>query len=199
MVESTEDFMMLYGSPKFLDSKLVKSFAIVSPAFPAIWEDEYSVTLSRLSERPAIDMSVLSGFDPIEATLANEPAIPTERCDGSIDMLNGVLPAPAKSSVSGLLKVEGWLAANAASGTLAQATYVTLTDSEGKRIFLRTHGALRPDVGAHYKQPGLAAAGYNTTVDISALSGTYALGLAYREGSVLKVCGPRGQSISVRQ
>jgi hypothetical protein len=100
-------------------------------------------------------------------------------CDGSIDSISGAPPDPSKLNFNALelLKIQGWLALSAKDGTLFDKTFVTLTDINGKRIFISTNGQVRDDVGAAFKKASLNAAGYNTQIDLSMLNGTYTLGM----------------------
>lgn len=75
------------------------------------------------------------------------------------------------------LNVQGWLALSTKDGTLFDKTFVTLTDINGKRIFISTNGQVRGDVGAAFNKISLNAAGYNTLIDLSMLNGTYTLGM----------------------
>lgn len=50
-------------------------------------------------------------------------------------------------------------------------------------------GVPRPDVAAHFKNQGLASAGFNFITDLSAVPpGTYQVWLAYSDGNALKYC-----------
>lgn len=100
-------------------------------------------------------------------------------CDGSIDSISGAPPAPSKLHFNAMdfLNVQGWLALSTKDGTLFDKTFVTLTDINGKRIFISTNGQVRGDVGAAFNKISLNAAGYNTLIDLSMLNGTYTLGM----------------------
>lgn len=109
-------------------------------------------------------------------------------CDGSIDLIDGVSPVPSKFNVMELLKVHGWLARSTKDGTLFDKILITLTDGIGNRVFISTNGQARSDLGVAFKNPSLNAAGYNALIDLSALSGTYTLGLVGVYGSKIYNC-----------
>ena len=115
-------------------------------------------------------------------------ALSTTHCDGTIDIVNGIFPAPAELSVSGSLKVDGWLAVSVDKATLPEAVYVVLTDSQGKHSYFRTRQTLRPDVGDYFKKSKLNESGYTVTADVSKMVGQYTLGLAIKEANQIKIC-----------
>jgi hypothetical protein len=75
-----------------------------------------------------------------------------EKCEGFIDRINGESSIPAKFSVSGLLRVEGWLATSVDKGTLPEAVYAILTDTQDRYKYLKAHFIHRPDVGPYFKK-----------------------------------------------
>lgn len=111
-------------------------------------------------------------------------------CDGSIDSINGAPTDPSKLNFNAmeLLKVQGWLALSTKDGTLFDKIFVTLTDINGKRIFISTNGQDRGDVGEAFKKTSLNAAGYNALFDLSMLNGTYTLGMGGIHNSEFYSC-----------
>ena len=114
--------------------------------------------------------------------------VEADRCDGSIDVLDGASPMPASVATTHFLHVRGWLARSAAAGELPETTYVTLTDAAGSRWLIAARGTPRPDVAAYFRQPRLVDAGYAVAADVSALDGEYSLGLAYGDAGTLVLC-----------
>lgn len=200
LVESTTEFAMLFGKREYLRSKVVKSIVIEPSGVHYLWKDQYAVVFSRLETAPPIEVSSIAGIEKVQdrwqdanAVTVDSPSsestvVTAEHCDGYIDSLNGVFPAPASFSASGLLQVGGWLALSVDTAVLPEAVYVVLTDVSGRQRFIRTHVFPRPDVGTYFKKAELNRSGYTTTADISALEGQYTLGVAVRQSDRLMIC-----------
>jgi hypothetical protein len=189
LIENTAEFGMLYGKDRFLNGKVVKSIAIAPrDGKTLLWKDEYTITLGKIKTSAPIDMSKIYNFDGFDDELSDSKVIAAEKCDGSIDVVNGMFPTPAKFSASALLNVNGWLAVSVDKAALPEAVYVVLTDAQGKHKYLRTRVTFRPDLGAHFKKPELNKSGYITMADISALEGQYTLGLAIKQTNKIKIC-----------
>lgn len=109
-------------------------------------------------------------------------------CEGSIDLMNGAGATATTLRSTDRLKLQGWLVHSTTSGTLFDATYLTLTDEKGKRVFVETSRETRPDVGAAYKKPVLDASGFNALLDLSTLRGRYKLGLGGVQGTEFNSC-----------
>jgi hypothetical protein len=153
-----------------------------------LWKDEYVITLSKIKTGAPIDMSKIHKFDGFDDELSDSKVMAAEKCDGSIDVVNGMSPTPAKFSASTLLNVNGWLAVSVDKAALPEAVYVVLTDDLGNHKYLRTRRTPRPDVGAYFKKPELNESGYSTIADISTLAGKYTLGLAIKQSNKIKIC-----------
>lgn len=188
LVENTYEFGLLYVGSSTLTGKGVTSFSIAPSMGRALWKDTYQVVFKQLDMPSTFDVSMLDKLDEAAADPASHPVSIAEKCDGSIDFVNGVSPAPARFTASGVLGVRGWLAKSVDQGALAESVLLVLSDSNGKRIFIRTRQASRPDLGVHFKKPALNAAGYTSTADVSTLDGNYTLGLAFKEGGHIKIC-----------
>ena len=126
-----------------------------------------------------------NGFDD---ELLGLELVMADKCDGSIDSVNGTTPSQATFPNSAKLMVSGWLAVSVDKATLPEAIYVVLTDAQGNRKYLKTHVKTRPDVGAYFKKPELSRSGFSTIADISTLEGQYTLGLAIKEAGKIKLC-----------
>ncbi len=189
LVENTAEFGKLYGEPKMLDGKSVKSVTIAPRQGPTrLWNDHYRIRFSRIARGAVVETSAIDGFDRFEDDLSGMDVVSADRCDGSIDVVNGVRGYPSRITASNFLDIRGWLAAAASTGTVPDSVYVVFTDVHGNRRFLRTRTNPRPDVGAHFKQPALSEAGYITHADISSLNGDYIVGLAMKRGRQLAIC-----------
>ncbi|TAM60804.1 hypothetical protein [Rhodanobacter denitrificans] len=141
------------------------------------------------------------GIVPISSVKARKPAFDTlvdlpvdvkekldVECDGSIDALNGALPASAEIKDADGLLVQGWLAYSAKRGVPFDRTVLTLTDDLGRVRFVDTHIQDRPDVARAFKQPGLSSTGFKATVDLTTLDSSYKLGLAGIRSGKLITC-----------
>jgi len=133
---------------------------------------------------PAALAEVLDG--PIN--LSSYQTVTAEKCDGSIDVINGISPPPAQLSTSGLLKMTGWVAISVDKGTLPEAVFMVLSDDKGNHKFFKTRSTSRSDVGAHFKKPELGNSGYISNVNVSALTGTHILGLAVQQSGKIEIC-----------
>ena len=140
---------------------------------------ESLLSLARRSSRSCIFQDV-PGEGYIE--------MPPVSCDGSIDMVNGISPAPQQTQASGVLSVGGWLAVSAKKGIVPDDIFVTLKTPGGAIRYIKTRRGSRPDVNRAFQQPALGDTGYSTTVDISALNGEYLLGLARAYKGKLERC-----------
>lgn len=189
LVENTAEFGMLYRESKFLDAKLVKSITIAPRRGPTwLWHERYTIRFSRIARGTAIDTSAIYKFDRFENDLSGLTIAAADKCDGSIDVINGILGFPKSIAASTLLEIYGWLAVSSATGEVPDATYVVLTDAQGKQSFLKTRVSPRPDLGSYFQQPSLSQAGYVTSADVSSLAGQYTLGLAMRRANQLAIC-----------
>ncbi|MGE1175775.1 hypothetical protein [Pseudomonas sp. BW7P1] len=109
-------------------------------------------------------------------------------CEGSIDLMNGAGATATTLHATDRLKLQGWLASSTKSGTLFDATYLTLTDEKGGRFFIETNRETRADVGAAYQKPALNVSGFNGLLDLSTLRGRYKLGLGGVQGAEFSSC-----------
>jgi hypothetical protein len=187
LIESTDEFLLMYNKPCYLDAKIVKSFSIGLPdEINNLWNKEYEVTFKQFKNKIYNQMKFMS-FEGIDEKLLNYDDT-LEKCDGSIDMINNLSPVPDNFFASNLLKVSGWVAISASKAILPQEVFIVLIDNQGKHFFLKTHRMLRPDVGEHFKNSQLDASGFCTFADISAFKGQYTLGLAVMHSGKLKIC-----------
>ena len=201
LIETTAEFGMLYDKMVYLDGKLIKAITITTRnSWFKFWDDEYTVTFSQVGKTAPIDTSKIYIYDQFDDNLSSSKVSVAKKCDGVIEAINtpppigGLLllgrptPVPADLAVSNYLFVSGWLAASVDKGTLPEAVYVVLTDSQGRHKFLRTRQIIRPIVGAHYNSLSLNKSGYSTSADISALEGEYTVGLSYKISGNVLIC-----------
>ena len=188
LIDTTDEFGMLYGNKGlFLDSKMVASIMITSRhSGYKLWKDRYTITFSQIQTGPKVGLSEIYKFETFDNVSIGAPA---EKCDGFIDIINGMPSSTMTLSVSNYLQVQGWLVESVANSVLAESTYVVLTDLQNQHKSLHTHVMSRPDVGAHFNKPELSQSGYRTRADISMMKeGDYILGLAIKQSGEIKRC-----------
>ncbi len=150
-----------------------------------LWQDSFAVTLRRLpiAPQPAVRALILARpTDPPPALTSAADAGPTKDC--SLDDVDDQLPGEAPLAVGDHLRLRGWAAISVAPATLADQLFVRLTDAAGRsRVSAVAGREPRPDVAAHYGQPALTNAGFDTRIDLAGLSGPATLSLeALRDG-----------------
>ncbi len=109
------------------------------------------------------------------------------QCDGSIDLINGMLVKPGIIS-SGTLSVEGWLAVSAKDGIVPDYIILTLKKPGNPVKYIITKRNQREDVKLGFKQPKLINVGFNAIIDVSKLSGEYELGLVWGYQGYFQEC-----------
>ncbi len=190
LIEDVNDFAALYGGVEKMPDKRVVSFSIASPHGTLQWNEAYEVTFRAAATAPPMDTVALHDFDAALNTDDTRNILPVARCEGGIDAVNGVSPPPAAFAASGILNVHGWMAKSVSPGIVPESVLLVLSDDQGRQHFFNTRKTPRPDVGIHFKDPVLAAAGYVSKIDVRSLDGEYTLGLAYREGEHIRLCPP---------
>jgi hypothetical protein len=187
-VGTAEEFGLLYAGAGTLDHNLVRAVTVRIPEGAWAWQDRFDIEFTPLSY--GTDPGVLARFNLARPVSADQvsPIEQAENCDASIDVINGISPAPTAFSAGRLLQVSGWLAKSASQGQVGGQAWLVLKSEAGDSFFIPTRNMARPDVGAYFKQPALDSSGFTTSVDISSIQGAFTLGLAYTEGSTLKLC-----------
>lgn len=188
LVENTYEFGLQYTGKFSLKDKRVNSFSITPTMGNFLWSNTFDVVFKEVNFDFSMDTSMLDKIDQYATDSANQYVSMAESCDGAIDFINGVSPAPTQFAASGLLSVHGWLAKSIEQSLLAESALLVLSNSEGRQTFIRTHQTRRPDLGVHFKNPIFSTSGYTSTADVSALDGHYTLGLAFRDGGAIKIC-----------
>lgn len=190
LIQDVDDFAALYGGVKNMPDNRVVSFSITSPHGTLQWHEAYDVVFRTAATLPPMDTSKLHDFDAALSTDGTLDIVPGARCESAVDAVNGVSPPPAAFAASGILNVHGWMAKSVSPGIVPESVLLVLSEGQGRQHFFKTRRTPRPDVGVHFKDPALAAAGYATKVDVRSLDGEYTLGLAYREGDQIRLCPP---------
>lgn len=109
------------------------------------------------------------------------------QCDGSIDLINGLLVKP-ENITCGKLSVDGWLAVSAKDGIVPEYIILTLKKPGNPVKYIITKRNQREDVKLGFKQPKLINVGFNAIIDVSKLSGEFELGLAWGYQGYFQEC-----------
>ncbi|MBC7489465.1 MAG: hypothetical protein H7240_05215, partial [Glaciimonas sp.] len=187
LIESTDEFGLLYGGLNYLNNKSVKSFTISQINSTHQWNNTYEVTFKKIKSNQQGDISKIFEFNKFTENSLKDNISLVKRCDGTIDTLNGTSPL-IKSTVNKLIRARGWLAKSAENGAVGDSIFLVLRDSTGKFKLISTKKVMRPDVGAHFKNSALDSSGFESIAIMEAASGDYTLGLAYTEGDKVMVC-----------
>ncbi|WP_131781208.1 hypothetical protein [Legionella gresilensis] len=188
LIENTQEFALLYTGIYSLSHKKVTSFSISPINHKEHWQDVYDIKFKKVTLAAPRNMSNLFKFDKILDASEIHNISTTSKCEGSIDLINGMNITYKPAVVRNLLTVTGWLTQSTAQSLLPQRTLLVLKDKAGKTIFIKTHKMLRLDVGNYYKNLVLDNSGYTSSADVTKISGTYALGLAFLEREQIKIC-----------
>ncbi|STX50450.1 Uncharacterised protein [Legionella busanensis] len=166
----------------------VSSFSISPINHKEHWRDVYDIKFKKLTiATPKRDMSGTLKFDKL-LNAAKKYTISTAlKCEGSIDFINGMNLTHQPLVVRNLLTVKGWLTQSTEQSLLPQSTFLVLSNTR-ETIFIKTHKMLRIDVGNYYKNRALDNSGYASFADVTKISGTYTLGLAFLEKDQIKIC-----------
>lgn len=191
-VSSTREFLQVQEGSAEAAPARVRSLRIrVDRAGRWLWSDTYELrlaplkiahsdtSLSRRAVAPALRDAPLGGR--IDSTLV---------CDGSIDRINGLSPAPSSVRTSATIHLDGWTAVAHREGRLADQVLVAVTAADGKVRYFPTRVKARPDVSDHFKQPGLLNSGFEASIDIGALGPQLRLQLALVSQGRLIHCEP---------
>lgn len=195
LVESTLDFASMYGGIDYLDWKRVRSFVIGTEGSKRTWTREFRVTFKTMKMKPIVDPR---RFYTLDEVVPDVPELAATNCEGVLDVANGMSPVPGAFSAKGLLRIEGWLARSTKPAAIPDSVFAVLTDAQGRNTLFATRREKRPDVGRYFAQPALDAAGYVAYLDIATLEGTYALGLAVRDGDRIERCSNWSYTVDIK-
>lgn len=201
LIETTNDFVFLTGEQGYLIDRTIKRIKIY-PIGPFgsrsakwlqwIWKPTYEIKLSTLEFSHETDYTRLYEFSEIvdENALFSLDTSNT-RCDGSIDQVNGsyLSAGVVTLNISSILSINGDLSVIPSSGMSPDIVYVTLTDTEGNRLYLETQEDARKYlVNSHPQQAAAQDSSYEVYTDVSMLSGMYTLGVSYAYEGELVNC-----------
>lgn len=184
LVEDAREFASLRGAPALWADKRVLALSVdTATPYGLLWQPQIRLRLGALPMTRLPDARLpteLGHTDALRPVADLGPTIQAA-CEGSIDIVNGQMPAPKQLRAGARLRVEGWVSPNAARGERA-APYLTLTAADGRSWALAARSTPRPDVAKHFGQPSLADSGYTALGDLTQLppdTGALTLGLAY--------------------
>jgi hypothetical protein len=188
LVQSTLDFALLYANPS-LAKKRVASFTITLPNGGGwMWKERFTAAFKELPTKANIDLAKIYDFDGyVEEGSAQEAPIVT-KCDGHIDLINEVRVKSESFTASVFFKVSGWLSKSTTTGQVPNTTLLVLTDSDGKRTFIKTRRRVRPDVATFFRKPTLKDSGFTSMTDVSKRDGNYTLQLGFLEDNRISIC-----------
>jgi hypothetical protein len=198
-VGSANDFATLYADPQLWEERGVNAFTLSSnEEIPYSWQKSVTVRFTRLvRHRPDAVPRFIAGDPAIEDAGPVEPGW-ARACEGHLDALNGFSPAGQVRSVSGILRMNGWLSPDPKHGAVADDVVIAFDGEDGRRTIYRTTRVPRPDVAMHFGKPSLDASGYSARLDVSALSGQQSVRLGYRLGGVVRLCEPVSATVLPR-
>ncbi len=190
LIERTEDFALLFGDESYWSERRVKAIRVAPASGKSMmWRFRYVLKLSKLALRPQTNVDELLHLDRVDEEYSKQTEEPaTGACDGSIDQVNGLSPAPKTAKSSRLLSVSGWLLVSAKDAVVPDAVFVTLTDEHGKTTYLKTQQVPRDDVKVYFHHPEMGDVGYEIYADVPELDGKYYLGLARTYEGKLEAC-----------
>ena len=198
LVESTPEFIALYAGDAYLNDKRVVAFQI-SPRDPKgkshasyrWWASKFTVTFQKLVVPPAAEVKKFFHF---ETMMTGPSTASTRTCTGNLDSVNGANPARGDLTARGALQAHGWLADTVGK---SGRPVLVLTDGNGQRMLGATRPYNRADVAKYLNQPEMATSGYEASVDISTLSGTYSLDIGILNGDTLELCANTTRRVTI--
>lgn len=187
LIENTEELGLLFSGSHYLNDKVVKSIEIFAPRFSFLWKSFFEISFYQLNFRSSSGfIEKMNVVAPRAEDIVKVTSV--QRCDGVVDSINGVSPAPNSISATSLLTIHGWLVASLELSEVPDKVYLVLSNTEGKRYFIDAMRTQRPDVGAYFKKPSLSLSGYAAIANVTNLAGQYHLGLAYLKDNEIHVC-----------
>lgn len=188
LVEDTRDFSILFGKGNYLHDKMVKSIKVTVVGEDAYhWNRAITVSISKVAMGPAYDIHNWIRFDEINGALPTDFQQRTsDKCLGHVDKVNGYFDGSAITNMSRILSVDGWLAESVEESLAPEVVFITLTDADGMKKYIKAKTLPRPDVRQYYSQPLLPDVGYQVYTDLTGLSGKYTLGISkLYEGTIV--------------
>ena len=178
--------MLASGEYQALRSKRVRDIEV--SAEPFFWSSSLTASLQPYAVETTDSHAWLSREVPVE--WPDDTAVETVVCAASIDTINGAPLAADSVEVPGsaTISIDGWLAVDPTNGTPPNDVFITLTHTDGTRLYVVADRKSRPDVADHFGRPELADTGYVARFSVSDIDLPLAIGLGYRHGSISRRC-----------
>lgn len=197
LVENTSDFLLSFGSWKYLENKKVISIRLTPQSRRSVSWAGYKLKLDAVVGLQPTDISSLSSVaKPVQITNDGR-SLKAAACFGVVDYINGAPPTRAVASSSTILSIEGWLAES--RDNPGGSFVVTLTDEMGATYAAPLNRYKRPDVAAYLKSSALKNSGYRAFVDIDGFHGNINIGLARKTAGVWVACTQFHYPIIIKQ
>lgn len=195
LVESETDFILAYSGDKYLKNKKVKSFKIEPVNFNFIWKGVYNIELTDFEFEY---MDSLNFIGPTNAIGVKSISALREanRCDGTIDEIDGTRVNSSSNTVGALMRISGWLAPSIDTGERYESAYAILENKNGEQEYFELDNMLRPDVSLVFKR-NLDYVGFKSMLNLSAHNGDYFLRLAYKKKNVIYICPKQNYSLKI--
>lgn len=189
LVESSEEFALLYGDLSALaDKRVVAMKLIESDRGPSHWQQRMQVTIRKapqvgLQPEAVYRAAPLPALQPVADTVIMKPI----ECQGHVDAIN------AESTQSGLifraqtLRARGWVWGGDANAKAARRPFLLLADARGRwKIPLEAES--RADVANHLGKGTPTGLGWTVMSDLRSVVGDFSLTLAYDGEGVVQTC-----------
>jgi hypothetical protein len=138
------------------------------------------------------------GYDPVDDTASALKGEVKAVCEGKIDTLNSGPPVPAKTTVGGMMQIQGWTTISGKDAIVPDIVFVRIESEHGKVLYFKTRAMPRDDVRIFFDQPKLLNAGFVANIDTSNLKGDYTLGVSRLYQRTFERCDNLTFPISIR-
>lgn len=189
LVESSEEFALLYGDLSALADKRVVAMTLTeSDKGPSHWQQSMEVTIRTapqvgLQPEAMYRASPLPALEPLPADVKTQPI----KCQGHVDAINA---QPSKDGLvlrAQTLRARGWFWGGDATATVPRRPIILLADGRG-RWKLPLEPESRADVATHLGQGTPTDVGWTVMSDLRSVVGDFSLTLAYESEGGLQTC-----------
>jgi hypothetical protein len=197
LVENASDFLLSYGSWKFLENKRVTSIKIWTKSKHSLNWAGYKLTLGELVGQEPMDINSLATVvKPVKIADGGQPLKEAD-CFGSVDYINGSPADEHEVSYSPVLSIQGWVAES--RDTPGDESFVaTLTTGSGSTYVAPLTRSKRTDVAAYFKSDALQNSGYQAFIDADGLDGHISVGLARKISGAWVACTHYHHAITLK-
>ena len=187
LIETANEFGLIYSGDPILGEKKVKSIAVEDEGWFGTWARQFDLELISLAYGG--DAQYLSRFEYAkpESEAIAVSAIAGD-CLGNMDPINGWATAPVSLGPQAALRVSGWLTKSPPAMDVPEHVYLSFRDEAGVRLFVKASRIADPDIANEFGILDLQTAGFTAAVDITGLKGHYVMELGYLENGALLLC-----------